>query len=396
MTPGAGGEPFDVGALRADYARFLGGDRILLTGHSHQAWPDSVRDAMLDCYDDAARWVDDKWEQVVFPKLEKVTASVAERMGFASSDPIAVGKSTHELSYRLLSALPAQGRELHVVTTTGEFHSLHRQLRRLEEEGVRVTWVDATPREALDEALLAALRPGVSLLAMSAVLFEDAYIVPRLGEIVGRAVEIGAVPLIDAYHAFNVTPVDWGPAAKHVYALAGGYKYAQFGEGLCWLRFPSDTSLRPVYTGWFADFGALAVPRDAAGPRPAVGYGPGGARFAGSTFDPTALYRAEATLRVFDRHGLTVDVLRATSTRQTSRIVRALQAGGADVVSSSDDGRRAGFVSVRSRDAGRAVQRLRERGVLVDARGDLLRLGPAPYLRDEDIDCGVAAVLDVL
>jgi len=386
---------FDLDALRAEYSRFLRGDRILMTGHSHQAWPDAVRDAMGACFDDAARWVDDKWEEAVMPKVGTVTAAVAERMGFASDDPVAIGKSTHELFYRVLSALPERSK-LHIVTTTGEFHSMHRQLCRLEEEGVRVTWVPAQPRAALADALLDALEPGVSMLALSAVLFEDAFIVPKLGEILARAVEVGAVPLVDAYHAFNVAPLSWGPAASQVFALAGGYKYAQFGEGLCWLRFPRETTLRPVYTGWFADFAALANPRGAASERPQIGYGGGGARFAGSTFDPTALYRAEAALQVFERHGLTLDVLRATSTRQTSRIVRGLEKGHADVASSSDDQRRAGFVSVRARDASGAMARLRKRDVFVDARGEFLRLGPAPYLRDADIDRGVAAVLEEL
>jgi kynureninase len=42
-----------------------------------------------------------------------------------------------------------------------------------------------------------------------------------------------------------------------------------------------------------------------------------------------------------------------------------------------------------------AVRALRARGIFVDARGDLLRLGPAPYVTDEEIDRGVAALLEV-
>ena len=29
---------------------------------------------------------------------------------------------------------------------------------------------------------------------------------------------------------------------------------AQWGEGVCFLRAPRDTTMRPVYTGWFSDF----------------------------------------------------------------------------------------------------------------------------------------------
>ncbi|WP_434047406.1 MULTISPECIES: aminotransferase class V-fold PLP-dependent enzyme [Sorangium] len=387
---------FDLDAFRAAYSRFLApadgeARRILLTGHSHQAWPDVARDALAACFDDAARLVDDKWDAAVFPKRAAVGEAILERMGFDRGDAIVFGQNTHELVYRLITALPRRERP-RIVTTQGEFHSLRRQLARLEEEGVDVEWVSVEPRAALADRLLAALRPGTSMLAISAVLFESATVVPRLDEIVARAAELGAVPLVDAYHAFNVVPVAWGRAAPHVFAVAGGYKYAAMGEGICWMRVPRASELRPVFTGWFADFGALA------GSGGGVAYAPGGARFAGSTFDPAALYRAAAALEHWDRFGLTVPRLRAISLRQTGRILGLLDAAGraGDVISPRDPERRGGFVAVRAERAGDIVERLRARRVLVDARRDVLRIGPAPYLTDAEIDEGVAALLEEL
>jgi selenocysteine lyase/cysteine desulfurase len=382
----------DLPALRAAYARFLASGRILLTGHSHQAWPDVARDALAECFDDAARFVDDKWEAAVFPKAKAVGEGILARMGFDPGDDIAFGKSTHELVYRLLTCLPLAERP-RVVTTTSEFHSLRRQLTRLEEEGVRVAWVDARPREALVDRLLEALVPGTAMLAMSAVLFDDGYVVPRLGEIAARALDVGAIVIVDAYHAFNVVPIDWGPERDRLFVTAGGYKYAQFGEGMCWLRVPRGSTLRPVYTGWYADFGVLSRPKDGR-----VAYGQGGARFSGATYDPSSIYRAHAVLAHFDRFGLTVDRLRAISTRQTRRILDRLDARGlaGAILSSRDDARRGGFVTVRAPGADAVVQRLRARGVLVDARNEAVRIGPAPYLTDEEIDRGTDAVADEL
>ncbi|MEM7609394.1 MAG: kynureninase, partial [Myxococcota bacterium] len=51
----------DPQSLRPFYGRFLDADRILLTGHSHQAWPDVAREGVLQAFDDAAAHVDDKW-----------------------------------------------------------------------------------------------------------------------------------------------------------------------------------------------------------------------------------------------------------------------------------------------------------------------------------------------
>lgn len=375
--------------LRAAYAAFLRPGRILLTGHSHQAWPDAVRDAMGLAFDEAARYVDDKWGEAVFPRIDRVGRRILRRLAFREDDPIAFGSSTHELCSRLLSCFPrASG--LRIVTTTGEFHSLRRQLLRLEEEGAEITWVAASPREGLAERLVAATRDGVHVVAASAVLFADATVVRDIGAVITRAVECGAVPLVDAYHAFNVVPLSWGPDADAAYVVGGGYKYAQFGEGLCFMRFPSSSRLRPVDTGWFADFEHLA------GPRPAqIQYGAGGARFAGATFDPLPFYRAEAALDVLDWHGLDVARLRAISIAQTRRISLSLQASGLDVASPRDDDQRGGFVAVRVAEADRVVSELRKRDVYVDARGDVVRLGPAPYLTDDEIDAGVAAFVAV-
>jgi kynureninase len=48
-------------ALAPHYARFGVAERLLLTGHSHQAWPDVAFEAQSAAWLDAARYVDDKW-----------------------------------------------------------------------------------------------------------------------------------------------------------------------------------------------------------------------------------------------------------------------------------------------------------------------------------------------
>jgi selenocysteine lyase/cysteine desulfurase len=378
----------DPSALREHYSRFLVPGRILLTGHSHQAWPDVAREGMLECFDDAATYVDDKWSRAS-EAADAVRAAVADRIG-AAADEIALGQSTHELVTRFLSALDLRRRP-HVVTTSGEFHSLRRQLARLAEEGLEVTWVDALPLDSLSLRLADAVRDDTAALMCSAVLFETSSVVPGLERAVRAAHERGAAVLLDAYHAFMALPFalsDLGDAP--VFVTAGGYKYAQWGEGACWLRVPRETTMRPIYTGWFAEFGSLAAARDEA----TVAYGARGAeRFAGSTYDPASHYRARAVIRFFDAHGLTPDALRAVSLRQTQRVIDGLD--GYDVRTPRAPERRGGFVALEIPDASGVVARLRERGVFTDARGDLLRLGPAPYVTGAEIDEALAHLREV-
>src|SRR3989475_8243357 len=132
----------DPEKLAKHYTRFRVTERILLTGHSHQAWPDVAFEAQQQAWLDAAEFVDDVWDKA-FEKANEV------RRGFArllddSPDQIALAPNTHELVVRFLSALPFKRRPK-LITTDGEFHTIRRQLDRLAEEGVEVVKVAAEP-----------------------------------------------------------------------------------------------------------------------------------------------------------------------------------------------------------------------------------------------------------
>ena len=48
-------------SLARHYARFRVAERLRLTGHSHQAWPDVAREGQIEAWDDAAERADEKW-----------------------------------------------------------------------------------------------------------------------------------------------------------------------------------------------------------------------------------------------------------------------------------------------------------------------------------------------
>lgn len=125
-------------ALARHYSRFRVAERLLLTGHSHQAWPDVGFDAQKQAWLDAAELVDAKWERV-FEKWERVCRGYAALLGDTEGD-VTLASSTHDLVVRFLSALPLRERP-RLVTTDAEFHTIRRQLDRLAEEGVAANWL---------------------------------------------------------------------------------------------------------------------------------------------------------------------------------------------------------------------------------------------------------------
>jgi len=383
----------DPAALATHYTRFRVSERLLLTGHSHQAWPDCGFEGQQRAWLDAAEFVDDKWGRA-FAQADRVRAGFA-RLLDDRPERIALGASTHDLLLRFLSGLPLRTRP-RLVTTDGEYHTIRRQLDRLTEEGVEIVRVAAEPVHELAARLADALDDRTAAVLVSAVLFRSAHIVPGLAEIARAARHAGAEILVDAYHAVNVIPFELPRLGlTDAYVVGGGYKYCQLGEGNCFLRFPEHCAMRPVITGWFSEFAAIADADHAA----KVRYGAGPARFAGSTYDPTSHYRAAEVFDFFEREALTPERLRETSRHQIGLLAGAFDALDLDPAVIARDPARpldevAGFLALTAPRAETLYTALKARGVLTDFRGDVLRLGPAPYLTDGQLRDAIAALGD--
>ncbi|MDZ7772090.1 MAG: hypothetical protein U5K31_05020 [Balneolaceae bacterium] len=371
-----------AGRLAPHYSHFDVADRLLFTGHSHQAWPDAAREGLLEAWEAAAGEVDAKWERA-FEKVDVLRGYLRDWY----DDPDGLwcrGENTHTLLVSWLSALdlPSNPR---VVTTDAEFHSMARQLKRLEEEGVTVDRAKADPDSLVRQLGKLLERPAAALM-LSRVWFESAVVNRRLPEIAALARERGVPLLVDDYHGTNVVPLSLREAGmEDCYLLVGGYKYLQWGEGNCFLRYPTGCGLRPVVTGWFADFGSLDRPQE--GP---VAYGEEHMRFASGTFDPAPVFRAAAVVEFFRAQGLTPQVLRRQYRAQVGLLRECFRETGLNpdsirLLHERPLDQTGGFLALQAPRAREIRAELMRRGVWTDARGEVLRMGPAPYTTSDQI-----------
>jgi kynureninase len=378
-------------ALAAHYSKFRVDERLLLTGHSHQAWPDRGFAGQQQAWLDAAELVDRKWDRAA-TEADRVRRGYARLLDDAEG-VIALAPNTHDLVIRFLSALPLRRRP-RIVTTDGEFHTIRRQLDRLAEEDLEVVKVPSQPAGAVAEELIEAVNDKTAAVLVSAVMFSNAHIVPGLGGVLKACERVGAELLVDAYHAVNVVPFSIRrEGLDGAFVVGGGYKYCQLGEGNCFLRLPPNCSMRPAITGWFAEFAELAADTPAAG----VTYGPGPHRFAGSTYDPTSHYRAAAVMDFFEEMDLTPEFLREISQHQVGVLASAFDALDADPAMIDRDRSVpldgiGGFLALQSPNAEALCRGLAKKGVHTDYRGTLLRLGPAPYLSDRQLHDAMEAL----
>lgn len=375
--------------VREGFSRFLSADprRLHVAAHSHHPWPDVTLDAQVQAWTDAAARHDHKWEHVFGTVIPEFQGHVARRLGLSKPTSVVVAPNTHELVGRLLSCL---GERPHVLTTDAEFQSVARQLARLEEDGaVHVERVAAEPFDGLQERLTQAVsRGGHDLVYFSHVLFDSGYVVANLDAVVAAVPDEGTLVVIDGYHSYMALPTNLSGVEDRAFYLAGGYKYAMGGEGAAFMHCPPGYGTRPRDTGWYAGFSAL----DGGPVTGQVSYGADGSRFLGATFDPSGLYRSNAAQRWLEGQDIDVHSIHAHVRELQRRFVAAargdaLRESFASTLVPPDVARdRGNFLTFRLSGADRVHTRLRERGVLVDHRGDRLRLGFGMYHRVSDVD----------
>ena len=380
---------------RSLFSRALGAapDRLHFAAHSHHPWPDATRDAQLAAWDLAADRLDTKWDHVFGEVYPACQAHVARILGLPDPSTVAFASNTHELVYRVFSSLPTD-RVVRVLATDAEFHSFRRQFDRLIEAGrVELVRVKAEPFDSLTERFARAVRRGGwDLVYASHVFFDSGLIFEEAPSLLAEAADAGALSILDGYHAFMAVPRDFGPFADRVFYTSGGYKYAMSGEGCCFLHCPPGVVPRPLYTGWYAGFDALASPLASE-----VAYPEHGGRFLGSTFDPTALYRFDAALNALSSAGLDTAAIHEHVRGLQEDFLGRLERSEVPLLRADElmprrvdsEGRvrdRGHFLTFRRPDAGALQQRMLEAGIVTDARNDRLRFGFGIYHSGEALD----------
>jgi selenocysteine lyase/cysteine desulfurase len=346
--------------------------------HSHHPWPDVSFAAQQEAWNDAAHLLDRKWEHVFESIIPAAQSHIARQLSLPDPSTIAFGPNTHSFVLRLLSCMPA-GNPPRILTTDSEFMSFARQIARLEEDGlVAVTRVRTEPFDTFEQRFTAAAFAGHhDLVFFSQVFFNSGYAVRDLSAIVRAIPEPDTFIVVDGYHGFMAIPTDVSGIAKRSFYLAGGYKYAMAGEGACFLHCPPGYGPRPRNTGWYAGFGALGSGADG------VPYATDGSRFLGATFDVSALYRFNAVQDWLAKERMGVPAMlqhvRAVERAFLHELDRASASINPSMLVMPDETKRGRFLTFRTDRAGEIAEALSTINIIVDHRGDRLRIGFGIY-----------------
>lgn len=365
--------------------------RLHLAAHSHHLWPDASFDGQVECWNDAARLADRKWERVMGEVWPSAQRHVAAELGSGDPSAIVFAANTHDFIIRLAAAAPRRDpRKLRVLTSDGEFHSARRQFARWAEDGwFEVETVAVEPSHTFSDRFVEAARRGShDLILVSQMLFGSGCLFGEVDALAALGRPEGPWVVIDGYHSFMAIEAPLSPAAAAgAFFLAGGYKYAMAGEGMGLMHCPPGFGPRPPLTGWYAEFDDLTLPPGS------VGYAPDAMRFMGATFDPSALYRFNHIQAMLADAGLTTAAISARVGRLQRRLLDAIAGtalADAEVLNPPGNGAQARFLAFRSSHAHRWCAQLAALECITDVRGDVLRIGLGLYHDDSDIDAFAA------
>ena len=191
-----------------------------------------------------------------------------------------------------------------------------------------------------------------------------------------------ALFILDGYHSYCALPFDLKPYEDDLYYMAGAYKYAQAGEGMCFITLPKNCNLRPVLTGWMAEFGNL----EQVNSNKDIPFSGDGFKLWGSTLDMTAFLRFNRIWKMFLNEGVSISNIH--------HHVRDLQEAflhenplAAYLMDKNLDSL-GHFITfdMKTEERARSINNsLLRDSILTDFRGSRLRFGFGPYLNKTEI-----------
>jgi selenocysteine lyase/cysteine desulfurase len=352
---------------------------IHLSAHSHHFWPDVTKEAVLKSWEDSARYTDQKWGHIFSTVVPKAQSHISKILNYQFPDQIAFAPNTHELLSRLLSVF-LEKESLTILTTTSEFHSMSRQLKRLLElKNIEAIIID-NESDDFEKDFLKAI-PKVNFIFISHVFFNSGKVLSfDFIERIVKEKDEETLFCLDGYHGFCAIPTDLSSIQDDVFYISGGYKYAQAGEGACFMTIPPKYKLRPVFTGWFASFETLENQPTK------VQYSNNGMSFWGATQDLTPWYRFNSVWDLFNEKKIDIHGI--------DQYIKSLMSYFIDhfdhkqLLMNKDLNSYGHFLTLELKSAQAAKdlhQKLEANNIHTDFRENRLRFGFGMYLDQEDL-----------
>jgi kynureninase len=321
------------------------------------------------------------WFEHGLPRLQECRDRFASLIG-ANGDEVAIIPSVSSGLSSLATCLDYHSRPK-VVLTAMDFPTNHYVWLAQERAGAKLEVVATPDRIRVEEQdVVDAIDEQTAIVNVNRVLFESSWIID-LPPIVEAAHERGAAVVVDDFHGTGILPIDVH-ALGIDFLVSGALKWLCGGQGIAFLYCRRDLieTLEPRVVGWFGtqnpfdfDRSTLALRSDAR-------------RFETGTYTLPQAWTAAGGLSIILEVG--VETIRRRNQELTDAIVERAEALKLELLSPKSSERRGGLVRLRipgGRSAAeRILHRLFERDIVLDSRGDAVRISPHFFNHHDDIN----------
>jgi len=368
---------------------------VYLISNSLGAVPSRVQDELQQFY---ALWAEEgvtAWQKEWWELPQKVGNEVASLIGAEDDSVTMMTNATLGHWIALSTKFSESQQRKKIVITDQDFPSIMYCISQIcSFMGWELDVVGSREKTGSSaDAIIERIDEQTLFIATSHVYFKSAYI-QDISRIAHHAHQVGALSLIDGYHAPGTLPVDVKALGVDFY-VGGCLKWLCGGPGNAFLYVNPDlqNSLCPHLTGWFAHKKPFSFSTQ-------MEYTDGSFRFMSGTPPIAALYTARAGLEVIRQVGTAQ--IRQKSLDQTRSIIKSAKERGFSLHTPEEDELRGGAVSLGLPHAYQVKQALMERKVKVDFRKgnkseeDVVRIGPHFYTEDDEISFLFGAIDEIL
>lgn len=323
----------------------------------------------------------DGWVQ----EVERARTAFASLIGAAPED-VAVGTSESQLVSSVVSALVHlpdgfDGRR-RIVSSTLEFPGVGQAWQAATRHGWQVARVERTQAEPLSAAdFVNMVDESTAVVSIPHVVYANGSLVDP-APVVAAAHAAGALLYLDAYQSLGTMPVD-APALDVDLLGAGTLKYLMGTAGIAFLYVSPRirNRLEPTVTGWFGRVDPFAFDPTT------LDYPASASRFDLGTPPIVNAYAARAGIELVAATG--VETIHDRITALSARAFEVTSELGLTILGPREPEWKGATTAVdaASPERARLVEGwLRERGIVVSARGRAIRVAPHGFTTHDELD----------
>lgn len=356
-------------------------EKIQLSSCSQSALSRQV-EAAIGAYADTLRYEGMDW-MLWMDKVEEAKIQFAKLIN-AAPEEIAVLSSVSDCASSVASALDFTGERANIVTTEVDFPSIGHVWLAQRKKGAQVKFIPSVDHlipleyysKSVDEQTLITSIPHVS--------YYNGF-KQDLKQIASIVHEKGSYLFVDAYQSAGSVAID----VKEMdvdFLAAGSQKYLLGIPGISFLYVKKELAekLEPANTGWFGRINPFAFDIKC------LDFAGGARRFETGTPPMVNGYAAAAALQLLNEIG--VERIEAYLQTLSRTAIAYADEKGLSVISPQDLSQKAANTAIYIPQASKAEAILKEQGILVSARNDVIRIAPHFYNTEQEVMAAIDAL----